>query len=56
MKKVVEIKYLETYERGAYSRGIVLVLEDGRTVELMTTDIIADDVKEPNPPQGAQSE
>jgi len=47
MRKVKEIFYLADIERSSpYSKGILLVLEDGTKVEIMSTDIVADKVIE----------
>ena len=48
MKKVIEIFYLESKERGPYSKGFLFVCEDGTRIEQMSTDPIADEVKEIN--------
>lgn len=43
MRKVKAIYYLDKEERSSiYSKGILLVLEDGTNIEMNTTDIVAD--------------
>ena len=44
MKKIKEIFYLENKEERAsdYSRGLLIICEDGTKIELMSTDPIAD--------------
>lgn len=47
MRKVKEIFYLADMEKSSqFSKGILLVLEDGTKVELMSTDIVADKITE----------
>lgn len=52
MKKIREIYYLEPNEREAkLSQGIKLVCEDGMTIELTSTDVIADRITPATPPK-----